>query len=906
VTTSTGQFTVSNGEIFAPDGSQFVARGIDVMDTGSDPSAATLLQDFPGINFVRLAIYDYASPAALESYVSDLTSHGIVVELEDHTTSTGSNAGGSQGQIFSGQALRTELNWYSSVAAAFQGNPDVWFGTDNEPSEIDCSGNWDPAALSAWQEATYSAIRGAGNNSPVLLEANGWSNDGQPVMLQGYNASDYSAMSNTIWDIHYYGWLPNYSTDQATNNNFLSEMVQQVQQIMNADGEMAVLVGEYGNSTNGQSIDANGDQVINAVLNAALSSGLSSTAWAWGQGNPGDGLTNADGSLSAYGQAVAASIAAIAAKYPASMPGSGLVTTSTTSANDTVVKVGSTAAITDASGNTWNITSGGQVAIDGTTDTSTSNVIELAYVNGTIWEENSSDLWWGETQPNSSWAQDYAGSTSPLPTASANDTVVKADSTTAITDASGNTWTITSGGQVAVNGTTDTTTSNVIELAYVNGTIWEENSSNLWWGETQPNSSWAQGYAGATSPLPAASANDTVVKAGSTTVITDTSGNQWTITNGGQVAVNGTADTTTSNVIELAYVNGTIWEENSSNLWWGETQPNSSWAQDYAGAASPLPVIPSANDAVVRAGSSAAITDASGNKWTITSSGQVAVNGTVDTTTANVTELAYVNGEVWQENTSNLWWGKTTPADVWGPGPGTPTSPLPATTANIILRVSEDAYQGNAEFTVAVDGTQVGGTRTVTTLHSSGDDNVFVLTGDWATGSHNVAISFVNDAYGGTASTDRNLYVDSIAYNGTTLTGTNASLLSDGTSTFTVGGVAATTGPADEVSVQLSEDAYQGNAQFVLLVDGKAVTTPQGVVALHSAGAWIDLTFAGTLGTGSHTIGVEFTNAASGGTASTSRDLYVDGINVNGTHYGSGVTEMTSNGTASFVVTTAH
>ena len=57
MTTSTGQFTVSNGEIFAPDGSQFVARGIDVMDTGSDPSAATLLQDFPGINFVRLAIY---------------------------------------------------------------------------------------------------------------------------------------------------------------------------------------------------------------------------------------------------------------------------------------------------------------------------------------------------------------------------------------------------------------------------------------------------------------------------------------------------------------------------------------------------------------------------------------------------------------------------------------------------------------------------------------------------------------------------------------------------------------------------------------------------------------------------------------------------------------------------------
>ena len=170
----------------------------------------------------------------------------------------------------------------------------------------------------------------------------------------------------------------------------------------------------------------------------------------------------------------------------------------TPSANDTIVLAGSTAAITDASGNAWTITSSGQVAVNGTTDAATSNVIELAYVNGTIWKENSSKLWSGETQPNNSWSA--ATTTSPLPIAgSPNDTFVLAGSTAAITDASGNAWTITSGGQVAVNGVTDAITSHVIELAYVNGTIWQLNTWKNWYGETKPNNSWSA--ATTTSPL---------------------------------------------------------------------------------------------------------------------------------------------------------------------------------------------------------------------------------------------------------------------------------------------------------------------------------------------------------------------------------------------------------------------
>ena len=70
----------------------------------------------------------------------------------------------------------------ADVIAAFKNNPMVWFGTNNEPSETDASGNWNPPALSDWQKATYDAVRNTGNTSPVLLEANGWSNNGQPVI----------------------------------------------------------------------------------------------------------------------------------------------------------------------------------------------------------------------------------------------------------------------------------------------------------------------------------------------------------------------------------------------------------------------------------------------------------------------------------------------------------------------------------------------------------------------------------------------------------------------------------------------------------------------------------------------------------------------------------------------------
>jgi hypothetical protein len=163
--------------------------------------------------------------------------------------------------------------------------------------------------------------------------------------------------------------------------------------------------------------------------------------------------------------------------------------------------------------------------------------------------------------------------------------------------------------------------------------------------------------------------------------ITDALGNLWTITADGRVAINGAPDPTTANVTHLAYANGLVWQENTSNLWWSKTPPSVPWDPPYGTSAVPVTIFPSLDDSVLGAptpASLSAITDQSANQWTI-ANGQVVVNGVADPTTANVIQLAYVGGQIWQENSQGLWWYKTTPADAWNGGYGIADSPIGGT-----------------------------------------------------------------------------------------------------------------------------------------------------------------------------------------------------------------------------------
>ena len=105
----------------------------------------------------------------------------------------------------------------------------------------------------------------------------------------------------------------------------------------------------------------------------------------------------------------------------------------------------------------------------------------------------------------------------------------------------------------------------------------------------------------------------------------------------------------------------------------------------------------------------------------------------------------------------------------------------------LAMWVAEDAWQGDAQYTVSVDGQQVGDTLTASATHAAGQRQVVSLMGNWGTGLHTVSVNFLNDANAGTSETDRNLYVDHVTYDGAK-SGRNAlTLLSGGVQSLIVG-----------------------------------------------------------------------------------------------------------------------
>src|SRR2546430_601497 len=83
----------------------------------------------------------------------------------------------------------------------------------------------------------------------------------------------------------------------------------------------------------------------------------------------------------------------------------------------------------------------------------------------------------------------------------------------------------------------------------------------------------------------------------------------------------------------------------------------------------------------------------------------------------------------------------------------------------LTLRVSEDAWLGDAQFIVTVNGHQLGDVQTVTASHAAGQSQTITLLDFSDTDISQVAVEFINDAWGGTPDTDRNLYVDQLTIN---------------------------------------------------------------------------------------------------------------------------------------------
>ena len=104
-----------------------------------------------------------------------------------------------------------------------------------------------------------------------------------------------------------------------------------------------------------------------------------------------------------------------------------------------------------------------------------------------------------------------------------------------------------------------------------------------------------------------------------------------------------------------------------------------------------------------------------------------------------------------------------------------------------MLSLSEDAYKGDAQAVVTIDGHALTSQPiTITASQGSGQTETFTLKGDFGLGAHDLAVSFLNDAYGGSPSTDRNLYLNGATYDGIATRPSTATFLTGGTQHFTV------------------------------------------------------------------------------------------------------------------------
>ena len=232
------------------------------------------------------------------------------------------------------------------------------------------------------------------------------------------------------------------------------------------------------------------------------------------------------------------------------------------------------------------------------------------------------------------------------------------------------------------------------------------------------------------------------------------------------------------------------------------------------------------------------------------------------------------------------------------------TAPAPTSTVGsgpdtLALDLSQRAEPAGAEFTISVDGADIGGVQTVTADTLVNQVQELDVQGDFAPDtSHVVSVDYLN-------ANNSLLRVDSATINGATVAGGSAVLSNNGSLGFSFAlppvpaPVTIGTGP-DTLALSVAQDYFQGSAQLVLSVDGAQVGGAQTVTASQGNGQSQVLNVLGDF-SGSHTVSVDFLNPASqGGTA---RALYVDGATLDGSAVAQSTLSFTSGGSQSFVVT---
>lgn len=224
-----------------------------------------------------------------------------------------------------------------------------------------------------------------------------------------------------------------------------------------------------------------------------------------------------------------------------------------------------------------------------------------------------------------------------------------------------------------------------------------------------------------------------------------------------------------------------------------------------------------------------------------------------------------------------------------GPAPLPPAVATPAIGSigtgpdTLRLGLSGNAFGGDPHFLVLLDGQQVGDVQTAKATHGTGATGYLDVHAELSLGEHTLAVRFLDDAWGGSAAQDRNLYVDSLSVNGVDQN-QQASLLwkSDATFRFVEPPRPATGAGGDHLRITVSGDAWEGAPHFLIIVDGKTIDGARSTSANHAQGHAETIDIKGDFGPGAHALAVRFLDDAWGGAADRDRNLYVESVTANG------------------------
>ena len=213
------------------------------------------------------------------------------------------------------------------------------------------------------------------------------------------------------------------------------------------------------------------------------------------------------------------------------------------------------------------------------------------------------------------------------------------------------------------------------------------------------------------------------------------------------------------------------------------------------------------------------------------------------------------------------------------------------------LSLSEDAWLGHAHYSVMLDGQALVTNGVVSASRAAGGRELVGLNPSLSAGPHSLVVSFTNDAWGGTAAADRNLFVEAVAVNGVDL-GMQAALLVNGDATFnfsiTPGAAPAIEPAMDTLHIGLSADSSQGDPHFLIFIDGRQIGGERSTSASHADGQieFLELKLAHQ--TGPHELQVRLIEEGWGSVAQSDRNLYVNSLWLNETNLHAQATLITS------------